>query len=115
MRIARIVTACLLIGAGSLAFAHTHLVRSTPADRTTVAAAPAKFVLTFAEPVKLTALSLRTDSEPATKIGPLPATASAEISIPAPPLAPGRYVLSWRAMGDDGHVMSGQISFNVSP
>ncbi len=115
MNIARIAGVGMLIGFSALAFAHTHLVRSVPADRTTIAVAPEKFVLTFAEPVKLTLLSLQKGAEPATKIGALPTIASAEISIPAPALTAGRYVLSWRAIGADGHVMPGKITFNVSP
>jgi methionine-rich copper-binding protein CopC len=63
----------------------------------------------------LTALSLQKDAEPAKKLGPLPATPSAEISIPAPKLAAGKYVLSWRAVSNDGHVMPGKVSFTVGP
>lgn len=31
------------------------------------------------------------------------------------PLAPGAYLLSWRAAGADGHVLSGEIKFTVAP
>jgi methionine-rich copper-binding protein CopC len=44
----------------------------------------------------------------------LPTAAQAEISIPAAPLTPGKYILSWRAVGDDGHVMPGKVSFTVA-
>ena len=113
MKIARIVCASALLACSALALAHTHLVKAVPADGSTVAVSPAKFVLTFTEPAKLTALSLQKDAEAAKKIGPLPTTPSTEISIPAPQLAAGRYVLSWRAVSDDGHVMPGKLTFAV--
>jgi copper transport protein len=115
MKVARIVCASALMACSALAFAHTHLVKAVPADGSTMTVSPPKFVLTFAEPAKLTMLSLQKDAEPAKKIGPLPTTPSAEISIPAPQLAAGKYVLSWRAVSDDGHVMPGKVSFTVGP
>ena len=33
--------------------------------------------------------------------------------MPLPPLALGRYKISWRAVSDDGHLMSGEIHFTV--
>src|SRR5258708_5477455 len=115
MKFARIACALVLISCSAFAFAHARLVKADPADGSTVTVAPTKFVLTFSEPAKLAALTLQKDAEPAKKIGPLPTNASAEISVPAPKLAPGKYVLSWRAVGDDGHVMPGKLSFTVGP
>jgi methionine-rich copper-binding protein CopC len=106
--------ALLLLGCSALALAHTHLVKAIPADGGTLTTSPAKFVLTFAEPVKMTALSLQKDAEPAKKIGPLPTAPAAEIAVLAPQLAAGKYVLSWRAVGDDGHVMPGKLTFTMA-
>jgi methionine-rich copper-binding protein CopC len=109
----RLAAALALMSCSALTWAHTHLVKSVPADGTRVAAAPAKFVLTFAEPAKLTTLSLQKNAEPAKKIRPLPTSPAAQVSIPAPQLTPGTYVLSWRAVGDDGHVVPGKVTFTV--
>jgi methionine-rich copper-binding protein CopC len=115
MKVARLVCALGLLAWGDAAFAHTHLTKSVPANDSTVTVSPPKFVLTFAEPARLTALSIQKDSAPAEKLAPLPATAAAEISVTAPQLAAGKYVLTWRAVSDDGHVMPGKISFTVAP
>jgi copper transport protein len=115
MKITRIACALVLIGCSALAFAHARLIKADPANGSTVKAAPTKFVLTFGEPAKLTVLSLQKDAEPAKKIGPLPTEASAEISVPAPKMQPGKYILSWRVVGDDGHVLPGKLTFNVGP
>jgi copper transport protein len=115
MKVARTACALVLMSCGALAFAHARLVKADPADGSIVTVAPAKFILTFSERVKLTALTLQKDTEPARKIGPLPTDASAEITIPSPKLAPGKYVLSWRVVGDDGHVLPGKLTFTVGP
>ena len=115
MKTARMVCALILVSCSALAFAHAKLVKSDPAEGSTVKAAPTKFVLTFGEPAKLTTLTLQKNAEPAKKIGSLPTDASAEISVPAPKLEPGKYVLAWRAVGSDGHVLPGKVTFTVGP
>jgi methionine-rich copper-binding protein CopC len=32
-----------------------------------------------------------------------------------PPLGPGTYVVQWRCIADDGHVMRGDFTFEVVP
>ena len=34
---------------------------------------------------------------------------------PVKPLGVGAYTLNWRAAGDDGHVLSGEIRFSIEP
>lgn len=97
------------------ALAHTHLVSSVPADKAELTAAPKETTLRFAEPVVLTAAKLESSDGTKTILKPLPAAAVKEAHIPLPTLAPGRYTLQWRATSDDGHVMSGAISFVVNP
>jgi methionine-rich copper-binding protein CopC len=106
------VAAFFLLWAG-LTNAHTQLSSSVPADQAVVDSAPAELSLTFSEPVRLTAVSVASDvdrqalevtvSEPATAF-----------TIALPRLASGAYVVEWRALSADTHVMSGEIRFTVS-
>ena len=41
-------------------------------------------------------------------------TDSADITVPLPQLDAGTYVLSWKVVGDDTHVVDGQMHFTVS-
>ena len=109
-----LVAVLTVLGWSSDAFAHTHLEKSVPANGSVLSITPENFVLTFAEPARLTALSLQKGSETPRKLAPLPEAAAKEISIPAPRLMPGQYVLSWRVVSDDGHVMPGKLSFTVT-
>lgn len=103
-----------LLGWSRDARSHTHLEKSVPANGSILSAAPQSIVLTFAEPARLTALSLQKGSEPAQKLSPLPSAAARELSVAAPRLTPGKYVLSWRVVSDDGHVMPGRLSFTIT-
>ncbi|HEX8782224.1 MAG TPA: copper resistance protein CopC, partial [Steroidobacteraceae bacterium] len=47
------------------------------------------------------------------KLTPLPAEVAARITVPLPKLSPGKYTLSWRVVGDDGHIVPGTLHFTV--
>jgi len=97
----------------SAATAHTHLVRSIPADGAELASAPTEAVLIFAEPVTLTALRLESSDGIKSTLA-APDGAQAEVHLKFAMLAPGRYRISWRGASADGHVMTGSISFTVN-
>jgi len=97
----------------SVAHAHATLKASTPANGATLSASPQNVTLTFSEPVKLTLLALQRDGGDRQDLKPLPTKADATITVSAPTLAKGSYVVAWRALSDDGHVMTGQIAFGV--
>jgi copper resistance protein C len=104
----------LLVLLSSTAFAHTHLVRSDPADSASLSTSPPTLTLVFAEPVTLTAVKIESDAAKLNVV-PLPPAPTAEAKLPLPTLAAGRYTVRWRAASDDGHVMSGTIHFSVGP
>lgn len=106
--------ALLLAGAMGAAHAHSHLRSSTPAEGSTVAA-PSQVVLGFSEPSQLAALTLTRGSDPAMKVEPLPAQPAQRLTVALPKLSAGAWTLSWRAIGDDGHVTHGSVHFTVAP
>jgi methionine-rich copper-binding protein CopC len=111
---ARALGAWALLWWPMVTFAHAHLLQSMPADGSTLSAAPAQFTLKFSEAAQLTALSLQKQGESqAHKIKPLPGEASAQFSVPAPPLAPGGYELRYRVISADSHVAAGSVHFTV--
>jgi methionine-rich copper-binding protein CopC len=110
----RVVSGWVLSLAASVALAHAHLQKSAPADGGVVSTSPANVVLSFSEPARLTACWIQKGEEPKQKITSLGTTPAQQISVPVPKLEAGTYVLSWRVVGDDGHVMPGQIRFTVA-
>jgi len=98
----------------AVAHAHAHLKMSTPADASVVSVSPPSIVLKFSEAARLTAAWIQKDDGPKQKLTPLPDKPAVEVSMALPALEPGVYVVSWRALSDDGHVVPGQIHFTLS-
>jgi methionine-rich copper-binding protein CopC len=109
-----VLVASLLGLVATAALAHAHLQKTVPANGSVVNAAPASVILTFSEAAKLTACWLQKQNGSKEKVSGFSTTPAQQISVPLPPLEPGTYVLSWRVMGDDGHVLPGQTQFTVA-
>lgn len=111
--------------------AHSSLSASTPKDGEILNVPPGEIVMEFKSPAKLIKVELmkrktnQGNSFLSALFGgdggePLPLGESFLMSlnkrqiIPMPSLARGDYLLSWRAMGEDGHVIKGELTFKVS-
>jgi methionine-rich copper-binding protein CopC len=115
MKISLALLAAALLGASALTQAHTHLKEAQPAEGSVLTAPPANIVLKFSAAARVTALTLQKDGGAEEKLAPLPAAAAAEISVPAGKLAPGKYVVNYRVVSADNHIMSGKLHFTVDP
>ena len=97
------------------AFAHTHLAKSDPADGSVLSQSPERVSLQFEHAVRVTEFSLQKGDEKSHPLlVPLPEMPDVKVSAPAPRLSAGAYVVSWRAVSTDGHVMSGKVRFTVA-
>ena len=114
MQCTRIIAGLVLSLAATIALAHAHLKKAVPADGAVVSTAPANVVLSFSEPAHLTACWIQKGDGPKQKVTSLPTAASADITVPLPQLDPGTYVLSWNVVGEDTHIVPGQMHFTVS-
>jgi methionine-rich copper-binding protein CopC len=103
----------LSVLAANLAYAHSELSESVPADKAVLEAAPTEVVLHFIEAVRLTALSLTKRGDTASDLRPLPGGASQHFAVAAPGMTAGDYTVDWRALSDDGHVLRGAFTFTV--
>ena len=93
--------------------AHTYLSESTPADEAVVAVAPQEIVLGFSEAVTLTAVSIR-EGGGAEQPLEFPRETDERFAVSVSDLSPGEYIVSWRAVGADTHIVSGEFRFTVT-
>ncbi|RZA29462.1 MAG: copper resistance protein CopC, partial [Lysobacteraceae bacterium] len=102
----------LLLGTVSATLGHATLIQSSPAPNGLLATSPEAVTLSFNEPVRLLAATLVTDDGTSY---PLPADgiSGTVLALPLPLAVTGSTVLSWRAVSDDGHPISGAIVFSV--
>ncbi len=115
MKTSRILCTLLLSFAAAVAQAHAHLKQAIPADGSILKTAPSAVVLRFSEAARLTAAWIQSEGGTREKLHSLPEKPARETSVALPPLTPGRYVLTWRVVGDDGHIVPGQLHFTLSP
>jgi methionine-rich copper-binding protein CopC len=114
MKLAAALSAWVLAVGTTCAQAHAHLQQAIPADGSVITAAPADLVLRFSESARLIVLWIAKDQGSPHRLVPLPEQPQSRIVVALPPLAPGHYVVSWRALSADGHVVPGQIGFTLN-
>jgi methionine-rich copper-binding protein CopC len=111
-----ILAAALSVLVPGTASAHAMLHSSDPADGATLNASPRTLILAFTEECRVTSLRLVDEGGREHQVrreGGRAASSQATATLAAP-LRAGAYRLEWRAMGDDGHVMSGAVRFAVN-
>ncbi len=94
--------------------AHTYLSMSIPADEAVVTIAPAEIVLEFSDAVRLTAVSLRGDGGAEQALEEFSGESGERFVVGVSDLSPGDYIVSWRAVGADTHIVSGDFRFTVA-
>lgn len=110
--LAAAVLAPLLPG---LASAHAMLHASSPADGAVLDASPRAVELTFMEECRVTMLRLLDESGRERPLRRPAAAMTDRVSAPLGAALPaGSYRLEWRAVGSDGHAMSGTVRFAVA-
>ncbi len=115
LRKAGLAIAVALAFAGQ-ALAHSFLVEATPSSKDHVAASPKNVKLRFGGGVE-PAYSKLTIETPDGKVLASGAVgrpeAPKELSVEAPDLAAGRYIVRYRVLSTDGHIVEGNYEFFV--
>jgi len=98
---------------------HVRLLRSDPADHTTLHTAPRAISLWFSEAVQLSVTTVRMTGPNGTAVELSPPRmgegphAPVIVDVRMRP-ALGSYQVTWRTMSRDGHAANGTVSFTVS-
>jgi methionine-rich copper-binding protein CopC len=107
-----------LILTSSLAFAahaHTKLAGTSPTADASVPP-PHALELTFEGEVRLTAVALADASGHTKHLDAVPTEVGSKFSLAIhEPLTAGKYTVTWRAVGGDTHIISGEFVFTVTP
>jgi methionine-rich copper-binding protein CopC len=109
-----VLAVCLIALLPRLAFAHAHLVASTPAPNAAVQGPDIPFDLRFnsrVDPQRST-LTLVTADGHTRRLSADKQSSEASLHTHAQ-LSPGSYVLRWQALSTDGHITRGEIPFSV--
>lgn len=111
------VAALVLLTSGFVL--HLRLVKSFPRDGEVLTGIPREIRLWFSQKPEmgLTAIKLLRGDSSAVEQGKVTRTEdSLSVKLPLPyALVPGGYIVSWRTVSKDGHVVRGSYPFNVVP
>lgn len=91
----------------------TMLKASSPANGATVSGSPKALTLTFAHPMTLKTVVLTGPDGRTTPVAVAAAGARPQSTVALPKLAPGAWRAAYKAIGSDGHAMTGLIRFTV--
>lgn len=106
-----------VILAPSSVFAHAYLVRSIPAQRAVLLRAPAKIQLWFNEALeaKYSTLSMTDDAGKSVALSAVEVGAEnpKRITAAIKSLPAGRYLVKYRVLSVDGHIVQDQFTFTI--
>ncbi|VXD02021.1 conserved exported hypothetical protein [Oceanicaulis sp. 350] len=115
MMVRSLTAAIALVSFTAAAYAHAGLKSSSIEDGATLVTAPSGITFEFTAEVGLASVQLETADGRSLETGFSPDRSFAvEHTAPLPELSEGAYVLEWRALARDGHVMTGEVSFSVT-
>ena len=95
----------------AVAFAHAALISAEPADNAILAESPARFTLTFNEPVSPLTIRIVDASGTATAITDIRRDGAQLVLTPPAIPGEGARVVSWRVMSADGHPVGGSLTY----
>lgn len=103
-----------LVTVSSLAWSHTHVIATHPADGDVLQEPPERIAVEFDSPLRMTRFEV-TDPRGTVELNEdtIGAMAEQHEGVPVTPLAPGKYRVEWRGLADDGHSMSGDFGFTI--
>lgn len=108
--IAIVLTAML----STSAIAHSKVAKYQPQDGASLAEVPAQIELEFTKDIRLTKVELSHKGDPVVAFDLQDyAKFSRSFSLPLTAMGAGAYLVQWRGLGNDGHVMQGKFEFTV--
>jgi len=96
------------------ALAHSAMDRSTPANKATISDVPSQVTMGFTGGIRLTKVAVAHAGKNSAELDLGAQTEfGQEFTLPLKDLGSGEYVIEWRGLGTDGHVLNGAFSFTV--
>lgn len=118
VRLAAALATATVVGLPAVAFAHAHVVSTRPGAASTLDAPPTRLAVVFDDPVTLVPHALQLTDASGALIHLDPPHVSADGTTLGAGvhehLAAGDYRVAWRVRSDDGHIETGDFTFDVA-
>ena len=103
----------LLTALAFQAAAHTTLESSSPANGATLEQSPPVIEMKFHHPISLTSVVVVDAAKAERKLEFAPHASAAEFKMEKPQLAAGHNEVKWKGLSQDGHVVSGSLTYEI--
>ena len=104
---------CMLFSATALSFAHSVVSKSDPENGSHLSTAPERIEVSFSKPTRIIKASISHDEKGQEKLVLSTKEPTTKISFTPTPKDAGKYVVKWRALSQDGHVLKGSLEFSI--
>ena len=104
---------CLFFSATALSFGHSVVTESHPENGAHLTAAPERLEVSFSKPTRIIKASITHNENDKTKLALSTKEPTKLISFTPAPKDAGDYVVEWRALSKDGHVLKGSLEFSI--
>lgn len=108
-----LATTLLLLLLMAPAFAHTTVAATIPRNGSVLKQSPDVVEIQFAHAARLTSATLLGEGGQERRLEFTPTGSSESFNFPEPGLVPGRNEIRWKALSDDGHVISGSLIYTI--
>ena len=108
-----ILSIFMLFSATILSSAHSDVSKSYPENGAHLSAAPERIEVSFSKPTRVIKASIDHDEKGQEKLVLSTKEPTKLISFTPAPKDAGKYVVKWRALSEDGHVLKGSLKFSI--
>ncbi|MFD0591956.1 copper resistance protein CopC [Catellatospora coxensis] len=109
-----VLVSAMLLGLPQPAHAHAHLTSTDPAEGAVLQTAPERILFTFDEAVRAVPGGVQVYGPQGEPVQAQPTVTGAELEVELPArLGDGTTVVTWRVVSEDGHPISGALTFSV--
>ena len=103
----------MLLSATALSFSHSVVSNSDPENGAHLNAAPERLEVSFSKPTRVIKASITHDKNDQNKLTLSTKEPTKLIRFSPAPKDAGNYVVEWRALSEDGHVLKGSLEFSI--
>ena len=108
-----ILSICMLFSATTLSFSHSVVTNSSPESGARLRVAPKHLEVSFSKPTRVVKASLTHNENDPVKLTLSTKEPTKMIRFSPAPKDAGNYVIEWRALSEDGHVLKGSLEFSI--
>ena len=97
------------------ASSHTTVAQTIPKNGSVLEQSPAAVEIRFANFARMTSAVLVGEDKQERRLEFTPTGRAESFNMPEPDLGPGHNEIRWKALSDDGHVISGSLIYTIKP